>query len=239
MLDDIKELEQKIKKEAEDSLAETMWGKPANDIITGISNNSSVKPDRAIWELVQNARDVSKPKERAVVKFIRRNDEFVFEHNGQPFDRKSIQSLILQTSSKVRNDIVKVGQYGTGFLTTHKFGLRFKLQGALKVSSDENLYYNFNDDENFIIDRSSRDKLELSRAIQGQIKQEQAWGENIEFLSEIPSPVTRFTYIHEHDIERKNVKEAFDRSPELAPYVLALNPLISKIYFIDEVDGNR
>lgn len=239
MLDDIKELEQKIKKEAEDSLAETMWGKPANDIITGISNNSSVKPDRAIWELVQNARDVSKPEERAVVKFIRRNDEFVFEHNGQPFDRKSIQSLILQTSSKVRNDIVKVGQYGTGFLTTHKFGLRFKLQGALKVSSDENLYYNFNDDENFIIDRSSRDKLELSRAIQDQVNQEQSWGENIERLSVTPSTATRFTYIHEHDIERKNVKEAFERSPELAPYVLALNQLISKIYFIDEVDRNN
>ncbi|MFK2240056.1 hypothetical protein ACIXKS_19105 [Bacteroides fragilis] len=35
------------KEEAHD---ETIWGKPANDIITGIGNNSGVRPQRAIWE---------------------------------------------------------------------------------------------------------------------------------------------------------------------------------------------
>ena len=37
------------------------------------------------------------------------------------------------TSSKVRDDIIQVGQYGTGFLTTHKFGLKFELSGALYI----------------------------------------------------------------------------------------------------------
>ena len=48
-------LKDQIVNEAEESFAETMWGKPANDIITGISNNSAIPADRAIWELVQNA----------------------------------------------------------------------------------------------------------------------------------------------------------------------------------------
>ena len=48
-----------IDNEAIKTLADTMWGKPANDIITGISNNSTVPANRSIWELVQNARDVS------------------------------------------------------------------------------------------------------------------------------------------------------------------------------------
>ena len=47
---------QRSKSEAHE---ETMWGKPARDIVTGIGNNNGVAPVRAIWELVQNARDVT------------------------------------------------------------------------------------------------------------------------------------------------------------------------------------
>ena len=234
MVDYSEDLEQEIYNEAEETLAETMWGKYANDIINGINNNSSVLPNRAIWELVQNARDVSKSTELATIKFIRKKDEFIFEHNGQPFDRKSIQALIIQTSSKVRNDIVKIGQYGTGFLTTHKFGLRFKLSGSLKVVASKELYYNIGEKDDFIIDRSSCDKGKLSAKIQDQIDVEQSWGKNMSELTQAPTPFTRFTYLHDHEIERINVKEAFEKSPVLTPYVLALNPLISKIVFIDE-----
>ena len=217
-------------------MAETMWGKPANDIITGISNNSAIPADRAIWELVQNARDVSKVGKKAIIRFIRKEKEFVFEHNGQPFDRKSILALILQTSSKVRHDIVKVGQYGTGFLTTHKFGLRFKLRGSLKVASDKEVFYNFGVNNDYIIDRSSRDKKTMSSAIQTQVETEQKWGSELQQLSYNPLEFTVFTYLHDYDIEKDNVKEAFQKSPKLAPYVLALNPLISQILFEDEVD---
>lgn len=225
-----------IDAEAKDSFAETMWGKPANDIITGISNNSSVPANRAIWELVQNARDVSKVGKKAIIRFIRKEKEFIFEHNGQPFDRKSILALILQTSSKVRNDIVKVGQYGTGFLTTHKFGLRFMLRGSLKVTSDKEIFYNFGVNNDYIIDRSSRDKKAMSSAIETQVTTEQKWGSELQQLSSNPLEYTVFTYLHDYDIEKDNVKEAFQKSPKLTPYVLALNPLIDQISFEDEVD---
>lgn len=229
-------LEEAIKKEADDQLAETMWGKPANDIITGIANNSSVPANRAIWELVQNARDVSKVEERAKVHFIRRSNEFVFKHNGQPFDRKSIQSLILQTSSKVRNDIVQVGQYGTGFLTTHKFGLQFQLQSSLDLKHG-NYFYNFGVEKDFLIDRSSKDKIVLSKAIKDAIDISQQWGADGNCWSSTPLDNTVFTYKHNHQIERDNVAEAFKKSVALVPSVLSLNPLVQSITFVDEVEN--
>ncbi|MCY1636588.1 sacsin N-terminal ATP-binding-like domain-containing protein [Marinifilum sp. D737] len=228
-------LEEAIKKEADDQLAETMWGKPANDIITGIANNSSVPANRAIWELVQNARDVSKVEERAKVRFTRRLNEFVFQHNGQPFDRKSIQSLILQTSSKVRNDIVQVGQYGTGFLTTHKFGLQFHLQSSLDLKHG-NYFYNFGVEKDFLIDRSSKDKIILSKAIKDAIDISQQWGADASHWSSTPLDDTVFIYKHNHQIERDNVAEAFKKSVALVPYVLSLNPLLQSITFADEVE---
>lgn len=86
---------------------ETIWGKPARDIITGISNNTGVRPVRAIWELVQNARDVVKPDRRANIKFTRSQNELVFQHDGLSFTHKTIEALILQTSSKAteNNDL--------------------------------------------------------------------------------------------------------------------------------------
>lgn len=230
-------IEQDIERDAKEQLAETIWGKPANDIITGIANNGNVLPNRAIWELVQNARDVSKVETKSQIIFTRKLDEFVFQHNGQPFDRKSIQSLILQTSSKVRHDIVQVGQYGTGFLTTHKFGLKFHLQSSLDLKKD-NRFFNFGVEDKFLIDRSSKDKTILSKAIQDTIDISQKWGTDHRYWSMSPIENTTFTYLHEHDVERDNVTMAFEKSPQLAPYVLALNTLIGSISFIDEVNGH-
>ena len=184
--------------------------------------------------MVQNARDVSKA-DGAVIRFVRLKDEFVFEHDGLPFDCKSIDALILQTSSKVRNDIVKVGQYGTGFLTTHRFGLKFKQEGALKLNEAPDTYYNFCEKENFVIDWSSCDKTTMIIAIERQTEIVDNWGKDGIGLTEVPSRLTRFTYLCENTIEKENVRMAMESSPALTPYVLALNPLIKSITFEDRV----
>jgi hypothetical protein len=115
----IEEAKASIERSKRDAHEETMWGKPARDIITGIGNNRGITPVRAIWELVQNARDVVVEGNYAEIIFTRRKNEFIFQHDGIPFTNKTIEALILQTSSKVSNNSVQVGQYGTGFLTTH------------------------------------------------------------------------------------------------------------------------
>ena len=55
-------------------------------------------------------------------------------------------------------------------------------------------------------------------------------------LSSTPAKKTVFTYIHDHEIEKQNVKDAFEKSPVLTPFVLALNQYVGSIVFEDEVD---
>ena len=100
-----------INEQADDSQKDMLWGKPANDILNGRDNSASTKPIRAIWEMVQNARDVSAHESNIV--FTRRQGAFVFKHDGMPFTNDTLNALILQTSAKSRNDGDQVGQYGT------------------------------------------------------------------------------------------------------------------------------
>ena len=216
------------KEEAHD---ETIWGKPANDIITGIGNNSGVRPQRAIWEMVQNARDVSLNGKADIV-FERQHDCFIFQHNGISFTNNTLEALILQTSSKVRNDSVQVGQYGTGFLTTHKLGLKFTLSSSVQLLENEQLFHHFS---NFLIDRSSTDKKQMRDSLKKQIKITEEWARNPTIVSG-PSSLTTFRYIQEHEVEKMNTKEAFKASSALAPYVIALNPCVNSISFVDNVE---
>ena len=230
--------EEEYRKSVEDSQRaaheETMWGKPARDIITGISNNSNVRPVRAIWELVQNARDVVKTGGRAKIKFTRKEGEVIFQHDGVPFTHKTIEALILQTSSKATENNVEVGQYGTGFLTTHKFGLKFRLTAPLKTTEKLERYYKIHD---FDIDRHWTEKADMRAAIENQWLETQKWGKNLNETTEVPYPYTVFRYEHETERAKQNAAEAFKDAPCMVPYVLLLNPQIESIEFIDETEG--
>ena len=98
-------------------------------ISTGIDNLASNSGDRAIWELVQNAKDLS---EECYICMHLTKERFVFKHKGMPFNYETLMSLIKQVSSsekqfreKNSDGLPKVGQYGTGFLTTHAFSRKF------------------------------------------------------------------------------------------------------------------
>ena len=215
---------------------ETMWGKPARDIITGISNNTSVRPVRAIWELVQNARDVVRKGCRAKITFTRNQDDFLFQHDGVPFTHKTIEALILQTSSKAIENHAEVGQYGTGFLTTHKFGLKFDLTAPLLTSEKIPRYYQIS---GFEIDRSSTEKDVMRKAIEDQWEKTQGWGKNFSETTANPEENTTFRYIHQNTKERQNVEEAFREALLMTPYVMLLNPQIERIAFDDSIESSR
>lgn len=219
----------------QDAHDETIWGKPANDIITGIGNNSGVRPQRAIWEMVQNARDVAASKAKTDIIFERQHNNFIFQHNGIPFTNKTLEALILQTSSKARNDSVQVGQYGTGFLTTHKLGLKFLLSGSVQLLEGQPLFHHFTD---FLVDRSSTDKKQMRDSLKKQIETTEEWARNPD-IKNYPSSSTTFRYIQEHDVEKTNTKEAFNAATTLAPYVIALNPCINSISFIDKIEDRK
>ncbi len=226
------DVECKIKEQAEASKNNTLWGKPANDILNGRDNSTSAKPIRAIWEMVQNACDASVNESNIV--FTRRQGEFEFKHDGIPFTNDTLNALILQTSAKSRNDGDQVGQYGTGFLTTHKFGREFKLAGSLKLIEDKELYYNF---PNLTIDRKPNTREEMAENLANQFKEKNSWLDKHDNRSSTPNKWTIFTYFQPYDKERKNVEVAFEQAIETIPYVLCLNEGIKSISLCDEIGG--
>ena len=82
------------------------------------SNRAHVRT-RWIWELLQNAQDASAGSNgRLVASIEQREDEIIFQHNGDNFSLEEIAHLIYHGSTKVENEET-IGQYGSGFLTTH------------------------------------------------------------------------------------------------------------------------
>ena len=224
-------IQDKINQQAIDSKNDMLWGKPANDILNGRDMSASAKPIRAIWEMVQNARDVSAGESNIV--FTRRNGTFEFKHDGLPFVNDTLNALILQTSAKSRNDGDQVGQYGTGFLTTHKFGREFHLAGSLKLVVDEELYYNF---PKLIVDRAPNTREAMAASLAKQFEAKDSWLEDLTYRRSTPERGTVFTYQQPNPIEGKNVEEAYADAPEMIPYVLSLNETVKSITLNDEVD---
>lgn len=226
----VKNIQEKINSQAKSSKEEMLWGKPANDILNGRDNSASVKPIRAIWEMVQNARDTSTDQSNII--FTRKQGVFEFKHDGMPFTHNTLDALILQTSAKSRNDGDQVGQYGTGFLTTHKFGRKFDLAGSLKLVDDEELYYNF---PKLTIDRNPNTREEMIKSLSNQFKEKDGWLNKEDYRSNKPDKWTIFTYFQPNDIEKKNVEEAFEQAPGMIPYILCLNEGIKSIKLRDEI----
>lgn len=133
----------------------------ADKMIRGFENFNSFSSNRAIWELVQNACDLSKNCE-VVIDYSKGG--FSFTHNGTPFTTKAFISLIKQVSGKYGEDadIPEVGKYGTGFLTTHTFGRKFLINSILEANGT------FFEIKDFSIDRSPKEWKELSESIKTQ-----------------------------------------------------------------------
>jgi len=74
---------------------------------------------RAMWELVQNACDLTTTGE-LIADY--RNERFSFSHNGKQFTTNALISLIKQVSGDKDNDteIPQVGKYGTGLKLLRK-----------------------------------------------------------------------------------------------------------------------
>lgn len=184
-------------------------------------NDSSAT--RAIWELVQNACDLT---EECEIIIDYRNKKIAFTHNGKPFKTKSLISLIKQVSGKYGEEEIKeVGKYGTGFLVTHCFGRKFTIDSILEV--DE---YYFPVD-NFEIDRSPQKWEELSDNISIQKRK-------VYEIIKTHSPIsvnnykTTFTYLPETQNEIQSVEKSQQELNSYIPLVLTVNKRIKKIEII-------
>lgn len=84
-----------------------------------------------IWELLQNARDAAPEDGQLMASVERRSDTITFFHNGRGFRETEIAHLIYHGSTKSSDD-ASLGQFGSGFLTTHLLSPKIAVAGYLE-----------------------------------------------------------------------------------------------------------
>ncbi|RAR46450.1 sacsin N-terminal ATP-binding-like domain-containing protein [Flavobacterium lacus] len=179
--------------------------------------------NRAIWELVQNACDLTVECE---IEIDYSYNRISFTHNGKPFDTKSLISLIKQVSGKYgiqeEDDIPEVGKYGTGFLTTHSFGRKFIIDSTLDTG---NYHIPI---ENFEIDRTPKTWELLSDNISEQKKRVYRILESPTSIESIEAK-TIFTYLPETPKEFEYIDKSLENLDDYIPLVFTINERLKKV----------
>jgi hypothetical protein len=196
----------------------------ADKMIRGFENFNNYSSNRAVWELVQNACDLTTDCE---VVLDYRNNGFSFTHNGKPFTTKSFISLIKQVSGKYgeEEDILEVGKYGTGFLTTHTFGRKFLINSILEAN---NTCFEIKD---FLIDRSPKEWKALSENIRTQKENVYQLIQKGAILSN-PEIKTTFKFLPESEQELSYIAESSKDLEDYIPIVLTINDRLKKVNII-------
>ena len=87
-----------IIKERKDKEHQEMLEAAHDRIVQGIANNKTRSGERAIWELMQNARDSSRHAAEILIRLT--SESFSFAHKGDNFTLDTLSRLIKQQSSK-------------------------------------------------------------------------------------------------------------------------------------------
>lgn len=118
------------------------WERTKNDVqasntaqgvfkhLRALEANRSWVLKRWIWELLQNARDVSNGEASLVASVEVCEQSLTFRHNGRGFAPEEITHLIYYGSTKLEHDD-NLGQFGSGFITTHLLSLTIEVSGQL------------------------------------------------------------------------------------------------------------
>ena len=208
--------------------------KAARDKIKrGIEQNDNRSGERAIWELIQNARDLST---HATIKIHLTDDSLMFSHKGEPFNLDTLSNLIKQQSTKHEGEDT-VGQYGTGFMTTHAFCRKVFITGDCRID-DENgggVYISLPD--GFCLDRTSDDEATFIAEMKRELGVVDELIGKINEGHPFPCVWTTFTYPLEREGKAQKVSAQLDITTKLMPYVLVFNDRIDRCSIINDITG--
>ena len=99
--------------------------------LNDLESNRARVLTRWIWELLQNARDASRHTDTELIASVEYTDgEIVFQHNGGKFKDEEVIHLIYHGSTKTEDETA-IGQYGSGFLSTHLLSPAIDVSGYL------------------------------------------------------------------------------------------------------------
>ena len=213
----------------------------ADRIIQGIKKIGPNHAKRAIWELFQNAVDLS---EHCEINVKVTNKELIFSHNGIPFTMHTLDCLFTQVSSKTltekkldREGGDPIGQYGTGFMTSHSFGDVVKVSGAIKDEFEgEDLQTNLEGHIKFkelTIDRSTQDWEKLCGEISNLRNQVKELLNQTLAVEKLPSTDFRFGFNNE--LNRRRAFEAIGSLKTILPYVMIFNDRLKKVTVTDNL----
>ncbi len=176
--------------------------------------NRKSRLKRWIWELLQNARDASMGRDSLIATVQCLPNELTFLHNGKGFTEREIAHLIFHGSTKVEEERT-IGQYGTGFLTTHLLSPKIYVSGQL----GDSWFY-------FCLERKPDSVASLRESM------DLAWKNfNPTPSLQVPIPdcfTTRFVYPLEDDA-RDAVAKGITTLKQCAPFVVVFNQEFSRI----------
>ncbi len=195
-----------------------------NKIRKGLEDLDEKSGERALWELVQNARDMSS---EARIKIELTENSIIFSHHGEPFDYTSFRALVKQDSSKDRNGADQVGQYGTGFMTTHAFNRLVYVNGPFVVKTGKDTIKGYVQVKNFELDRTLVDTADGPIKMKEQLeKVKQFWKGDL--LNEISDDTTSFRY-DLTPLQVDDVSTQLSSAIRLMPFVLVINSHIKEV----------
>lgn len=194
----------------------------------GIRKNGTTSGNRAIWELFQNAGDLAR-NGHAEIKISVADKKFTFAHKGKPFTDDTLCSLVKQVSSEDKENDDTVGQYGTGFLTTHKFGYNIVVNGSMLINENPNVYVDVTD---FLIKRENFENISLF--IEDMTDQVDAVGKLMDGIQKSEQREWTELSYELADGKLPIVQTAIDEAIKLMPYVLTFNDKIKSCEIIDE-----
>lgn len=197
---------------------------------------------RWFWELLQNACDLN---ENVNIQIEITNDHLFFRHNGKPFSIKDATNLIFPDSGKDEiENISVIGQFGTGFLSTHIISPKVRISGILEDKYQNRYDFSFN------LDRTELDdKGKLSEAL---VKSEQELFETKSLAEEKKKEYpTEFAYdlnaAYSFSDTSSTIRNGVKFIKSALPYVFSFVPQLQKVeictsdtsYYFQRFNGNQ
>jgi hypothetical protein len=191
-----------------------------------LQNDETFYLTRWIWELLQNARDSAGADQKLTIEVTLLDDTLSFRHNGSPFSIKEITHLVYHGSTKRRGG-EQLGQFGTGFLTTHLISKLVHVYGHLQTGDHVHPF-------EFDLSREGDTPETLGIAMTNSWN---AFTRSIDSANRASASSwfsTEYTYPVSGE-RRAAVQTGLNDLGRFSPLILALNPMFEEIRIGDSV----
>ena len=193
---------------------------------------------RWMWELLQNASDLG---DKICTEFEITDTQLIFRHNGKPFGLDEADNLITPDSSKDEESLHSkdaenppIGQFGTGFISTHILSKKIKINGIVE---DADKHFSFS----FQLDRTERENKNF--LIESIKNSEKECKESLTKLSGFERSEFDTEFIYELNDTYSSIdgdetiNEGIKTFDDLLPFVFSFRPQLKKVSIKDYRDN--